>query len=157
MESQANFLWYLAILSGRSLLLAGLAWLALRVFRIKSASAKHAVWSVVTAVMIGQVFASSALPALSVRILAPVDEGAPAAAPPISPPIPVAAGDFRSRGLVLPSWSQLAVGLYVTVALTLLIRLIWGYFLARRLVRSSKPVDKLGVRESEWISVPVTL
>jgi hypothetical protein len=56
-----DFLWYLAVLSFRSLGVACLAWLALRVFRVKSASVRHAAWTVVTAVMLLQIAASPAL------------------------------------------------------------------------------------------------
>ena len=73
-----DFLWYLAVLSCRSLALACVAWLALRVFRVKSASVKHAAWTVVAAVMLVQVVASPALPPVPLKVSAPVpDEGQP--------------------------------------------------------------------------------
>ena len=72
-----DFLWYLAVLSCRSLGLACVAWLALRVFRVKSSSVKHAVWTVVTAVMLLQVVASPALPSVPLRVLAPAPDAGP--------------------------------------------------------------------------------
>ena len=85
MGSHADFLWYVAILSGRSLGLAAVAWLALRVCRVKAASVKHAVWTVITAVMLVQVVASPVLPVLPLRLLAPV----PDAKPTTSPQLPI--------------------------------------------------------------------
>jgi GWxTD domain-containing protein len=43
------------------------------------------------------------------------------------------------------------------VAIALLLQLAFGYMFARRLVRNSKPVDGPRVRESETISVPMTV
>lgn len=48
------------------------------------------------------------------------------------------------------------MGLYAAVTIALLVKLIYGYMSTRRLVRHSKPVDGPRVRESEWISVPMT-
>src|SRR5512135_3683907 len=67
-----DFLWYMAVLSCRSLGLACLTWLALRVFRVESASVKHAAWTVVIAVMLIQLFVSRGLPPLPIRVLAPI-------------------------------------------------------------------------------------
>jgi GWxTD domain-containing protein len=49
------------------------------------------------------------------------------------------------------------MGIYALVALALLIQLAFGYMFARRLLRSSKSVDGPRVRESESISVPMTV
>ena len=104
MESHADFLWYLAVLSCRSLGLACVTWLALRVFRVKSASVKHAAWTVVTAVMLLQVVASPALPSVPLRVLAPVPDAGPTLTPQLAfPPVPVPVsnslgGISRSRG-----------------------------------------------------------
>jgi GWxTD domain-containing protein len=47
--------------------------------------------------------------------------------------------------------------MYAVVAFALLVQLAFGYMFARRLVRNSKPVDGPRVRESETISVPMTV
>ncbi len=49
------------------------------------------------------------------------------------------------------------MGIYAVVAFALLLQLAFGYMLARRLVRSGKPVNGPRVRESESISVPMTV
>jgi GWxTD domain-containing protein len=154
MESHADFLWYLAVLSCRSLGLACLTWLALRVCRVKSASVKHAAWTVVTGVMLLQVVASPALPSVPLRVLAPVQDAGPSPGPQlVLSPIRVQASD---RHLAF-TWRQVVIGIYAAVAFALLVQLTLGYMFARRLVRNSKPVDGPRVRESESISVPVTV
>jgi GWxTD domain-containing protein len=157
MESRADFLWYLAILSVRALGLGVVTWLALRVCRVKSASAKHAVWTVITAIMMLQAVASPALPVVRLRVLAPVPDAGPTLTPRLAlPPIPVPAADSRHRHLAF-TWRQVVVGIYAAVALALLVQLAFGYMFARRLVRNSQPVDWPRARESESISVPMTL
>jgi GWxTD domain-containing protein len=157
MESHADFLLYLALLSGRALGLAFLTWLALRACRVKSASVRHAVWTVVTAVMLLQVVVSPALPTVSLRVLTPVPDAGPTLSPQFAfLPLPVQASDPHGRHLAF-TWRQVAIGVYAAVALALLVQLAFGYMFARRLVRSSQPIDWPRVRESESISVPLTL
>src|SRR5690242_9305320 len=123
MESHTDFVGYLAILCVRSLGLACVAWLALRVCRVKAASVKHAVWTVITAVMLLQVVASPALPAVSLRVLAPIPDAGPTVTPQlILPPIPVPASDSHGRHLAF-TWRQVAIGIYAVVVFTLLVQL----------------------------------
>ena len=155
MESYPDFLSYLAILSGRSLGLACLIWLALRVCRVRSASVKHAVWTVVTAVMLLQVAVSPALGTISLRVLAPVPDARPDVTPHLAlGPMPAQVSNPSSGHF---TWSQIVIGIYAIVSLALLVQLIFGYRLTRRLVRDSMPVDRPRVRESESISVPLTI
>src|SRR5258705_3698285 len=85
-------MWYLAVLGIRALGLALLAGLALRACRVRSASAKHAVWTVITAVMLLQGVASPAPPALPLRVLAPAPDAGPSLTPQLAlPPLPVPA------------------------------------------------------------------
>jgi len=152
-----DFLWYLAVLSFRSLGLACLAWLVLRVFRVKSASVRHAAWTVVTAVMLLQIAASPALPPVPLRVLAPVPDAGPTVRPQLAlPPMPVQASNASGWHLAF-TWKQVVIGAYAVVAFALLLQLAFGYMFARRLARNSKPVDGPRVRESETISVPMTV
>ena len=151
-----DFLWYLAVLSGRSLCLACLTWLALRVFRVQSASAKHAVWTVVAAVMLAQVFVSPGVPPLPIRVLAPVTDTAPTPRI-IVEKFPVDILYLPSKARRVLSWKQAVTGFYAAVTAILFARLIVGYIFTRRLVRSSMPTEELRVRESESISVPMTV
>ncbi|HEV8414360.1 MAG TPA: GWxTD domain-containing protein [Bryobacteraceae bacterium] len=152
-----DFLWYLAVLSFRSLGLACLAWLALCVFRVKSASVRHAAWTVVTAVMLVQVGASTALPPVPLRVLAPVPDAGPTLPSQFAfPPIPIPVSNSPGWHLAF-TWREVVIGIYAVVAIALLLQLAFGYMFARRLVRNSKPVDGPRVRESETISVPMTV
>ena len=152
-----DFLWYLAVLSCRSLGLACLTWLALRVLRVKSASIRHAAWTVVTAVMLAQFVASPALPSVPLRVLAPVPDAGPAVSPQVAlPPVPVPASYSHQRHLAF-TWGQAIIGIYAVVVFALLLQLAFGYMFARSLVRNSKPLDWPRVRESESISVPMTV
>jgi GWxTD domain-containing protein len=152
-----DFLWYLAVLSFRSLGLACLTWLALRVFRVKSASLRHAAWTVVTAVMLVQTVASPALPSVSLRVLAPLPAARPTVSPQFAlPPLPIQPLNSHERHFAL-TWSQSVIGIYALVVFILLVQLAFGYTFTRRLVRNSKPLDWPRVRESESISVPMTV
>jgi GWxTD domain-containing protein len=152
-----DFLWYLAVLSCRSLGLACLAWVAMRVLRVKSASVKHAVWTVVTALMLVEIAVSPALPSVPLRVLAPAPDAAPTVTPQLDlPPIPVPLSNSARRHLAI-TWREVVIGIYAVVAFALLIQLSFGYLLARRLVRNGKQVDWPRVRESETISVPMTV
>ncbi len=158
-----DFPWYLAVLSCRSLGLAGLTWLALRVCRVKSASAKHAVWTVLTAMMLLQVVATPALPVLQVRILAAAPDGGPDVAPTFGAPPVRTPNSYPQHRFALPSWKQLVTGIYATGAFVLLAQFVVGYFFTRRMARSSSAIEELSanrvaqIRESASISVPMTV
>jgi hypothetical protein len=151
-----DFLWYLAVLSCRSLGLACVTWLALWVFRVRSASAKHAVWTVVAAVMLAQVFVSPGLPPLPVRVLAPVTDTAPTPRI-VAEKFPVDVLYLPSKPRRVLSWKQAVTAFYAAVTAILFARLMLGYIFTRRLVRSSMPTEEMRVRESERISVPMTI
>jgi len=107
--------------------------------------------------MLLQVVASPALPTVSLKMLARVPAAGPTVNPQFAlPPIPVQASDSHDRHLVF-TWRQVVLGIYSAVAFALLVQLAFGYMFARRLVRNSKPLDWPRVRESESISVPMTV
>jgi GWxTD domain-containing protein len=152
-----DFLWYLAVLSCRSFGMACFTWLALRLFRVKSASVRHAVWTVVTAVMILQVVASPAMPPVPVRVLAPVPDADPTLTPRLPfPPAPVPVSNSPGPHLAF-TWAEVVIGIYAVVVFALLVRTAFGYAFARRLERDGKPIDWPRVKESESISVPMTV
>ena len=72
MTHPADFLAYIADVSLRSLGLALLVWLALWTFRVRSASVKHAVWTMVTIAMLAQAAVSFWLPSIPLRVLSTV-------------------------------------------------------------------------------------
>jgi len=151
---------YLAGISLRSLGLAALAWLALRTFRVKSPSVKHAVWTMVTIAMLAQAAVSFWLPSIPLRVLSPVAIPAPrtnSIAIVLPPPV------VQQHASASLSWSAILLVVYAGVVLVLLGRFVTGYFFTRSLLRSSISTalsTASGVaelRESTWISVPMTI
>ena len=156
----------------RSSILIATGALVLWAFRVKSASTRLAVWVVILC-------ASLAIPVLSVftpglSLPAPrVSFGTPhAVTPAAAPPVTIAVAPASSAA-ALPiartetkSWlrsnaARLAVTGYVLIAATLLLRLCVGLMLGLRVLRASRPtgrtVQGVAVRETERVSVPVTL
>jgi GWxTD domain-containing protein len=161
MTQPADFLAYIAGISLRSLGLVALAGLALRTLRVRSASVKHAVWTMVTIAMLAQAAVSFWLPSIPLRVLSPVATSASrtdssAIALPPDPLVQQHASDSIS-------WDAIFLCVYAGVALALLGRFFVGYLFTRKLVRSSRPMTLLtasGVaelRESSWVSVPMTI
>jgi GWxTD domain-containing protein len=161
MTNSADFLVYIAVVSLRSLGLAVLVWLALQAFRVRSASVKHAGWTMVTIAMLAQEDVSFWLPSIPLRVLSPVAIPAPRtdSFAIILPPAPL----VRQHASASLSWSAILLLVYGGVALVLLGQFAVGYLFTRRLVRSSKPLvsstasEVAELRESSWISVPMTV
>jgi len=161
MTHPADLLAHVADVSLRSLGLAALAWLALWIFRVRSASVKHAVWTMVTIAMLAQAAVSFWLPSISLRVLAPVAIPAPRtdSLAIVLPPAPL----VQQHAAASLSWSAILLLVYAGVALVLLGQFVVGYLFTRRLVRSSRPMASstasgvAELRESSWISVPMTV
>ncbi len=149
----------------RSSVLAALAALALLLFRVKSAAARHAVYTVLAGSMLFLAVLQPLLPPLAMPVLrvtaqpaAPLFAAVPAqvsrraAAP--------AASGHVAPSHFWPSWQQAATATYALGALILLVRLLFGYLFTRRLVRGARRMDlPVGgeILESTWISVPLTV
>jgi GWxTD domain-containing protein len=166
--------------SVRSLGLALVAVLALLVARVRSVSARHAVWTAVLAAMLLLPFLTPLLPPIPVPVL----RSAPVVMTPPPVPQPPVSGLAAARGFTPEpafdgrtpapprlTWQQFGLALYLVVALALLTRLLVSYLVVKRLVRSSGQVrdgsarnllDGLAgpgapaLRESASIAVPVT-
>src|ERR1041385_1533446 len=119
MAHPADFLSYLGGISLRAIGIASLAGLALWTFRVRSASHKHAVWTVVVMGMLIQAVAAFTLPSLPLRVLRPAsaDTATANGIPPAFPPNPVLPASHTAARI---SWSALAIGVYASVALALL-------------------------------------
>ncbi len=128
------------------------------VFRVKAATVRHAVWTLVTAGMLVQaVLIPLAPPALRVRILRPVTVAEPVASVEDSADV-----DDSSSVVVYSapprrlSVDRVAGYVYAIGVLWCSAQLLYAAWFTRRLVRESMPVG--GRRyESRWISVPVTV
>ncbi len=176
MDLGSLMLSHLTDASVRSLCLALVALLVLLAARVRSVSARHAVWTAVLGAMLLLPFLTPLLPPIPVPILrsAPVVVTPPPALQPMVRSIVTARGPTVPQGqpeTPRPVWKQFGLALYVFVALALLARLLVSCLLVSRLVRSSSLVrdgsareflDELAgpgapaLRESESITVPMT-
>ena len=148
---------YLLAISVRSLALGCLAWLVLHTCRVKSASAKHAVWTVLTAVMLLQAAVSRELPSIPVSVLAPLPADTEQIATPYrSLELAASASNLPVRARTI-SWEQMILAVYTTGVIVLLIQLLRSYIFTRKLMRHSTAIDSVPARESDWISVPMTV
>jgi GWxTD domain-containing protein len=163
MGSNSDFLLYLSSLSIRSLGLASLAWVAMVTLRVKSSSARHAVWTVITGWMLLQIVARPLLPAFPVRILAPAPDAGSGVSALVFPPLSLPDVRSSKHAFAFPSWQQIVIGVYAAVALVLLVRMALAYRFTRILLRGSKPITDLTAgrrvrfHESGRISVPMTV
>ena len=155
---------YLANVTVRSLCLAAAALGAAWLFQVRTAAARHAVMTAVAAGTLLLAALAPALPPLPVRVLRPERAAVPPPAPihmmeqpaPLEP-LPAARmpapGPSRWRPRI--EWPATAAILYYAVGAALLLRLIYGYLFARRLVAASRREGD--IYASAWLSVPVTV
>jgi beta-lactamase regulating signal transducer with metallopeptidase domain len=147
----------------RSLILAAVVWLGLTLLRVRNPHIQMAVWQLVLAASLSMPFlvqwAAFTLPGVLPAAPAAISDMFPAdavvlAAPAPQMPLPVG---------VSPAfpWRALAVFVYVSIAVLLLLRLLIGAFMTWKLCRSALPVREdwtagRDVRASAAINVPVT-
>jgi beta-lactamase regulating signal transducer with metallopeptidase domain len=203
-DASTSLLIQLANQAARALALAGAAGLGLATFRVKSTSARLFTWTAMLYAALAMPLLGWMLPALPVPTpsFLPHEHGAEhgvtrnGAAPPVaretqvvpSTFVPVApaakAFDVRNEAAGLSpwfllswiEWNLIAGGIYLAVALLLVMRLAVGFVFGRRLVQASQRISeprltrrlavcacasRLGfmpqAAESEFISVPVTM
>ena len=120
---------------------------------MRSASARHAAWTLVTAGMLAIAIATATLPGIPVRILRP-------APPPLVFPTPMVLAPVAPAAPLPPPrrpfpWTTV----YIAGAAVCAIRLTIGYVLTRRLVRAATRIDRFedAIYESGRISVPLTI
>jgi TonB family protein len=135
---------------------------ALAVGRVKAAAARHAVWTVVMAGMLLYLALATALPPIPVRLLPAASPAGPLGtslvetAPPTLEIPPALASPALPAARSWPSWRLALAAVYGAGVLISLLRLAFGYGFTRRLVREARPIDG-EIRESSWISVPMTV
>ena len=164
---------YLADVTARSFCLAAAALAAVWLLRVKTAAGRHAVMTALAAGMLLLAVFRPALPPLPVRVLRAAPAAVPSAAPVyiVQPSAPVEASPAAAMPGVGPSpwrlrveWPELAALLYYSGAAALLLRMVYGYLFARRLVGHAVRLpaggiagqDSRAIYESGWISVPLT-
>lgn len=149
-----------------AVVLAALAWAFLLVFRVRRADVRHAVWSMVLIAMLAAPLVGWLSPPLTLRV------GRVAVAPDATPalqfPLEVRASAASENGAptvrpwIQRHWQPLVCALYAAGALFMLGRFSYGYALALKLGRASKPVEvavaaRTPVGETDCITVPVTI
>jgi beta-lactamase regulating signal transducer with metallopeptidase domain len=137
--------------SVRSVLLAALAGLGLG--RVKSASVRHAVWTLVTASMLAQIALSPLLPEIPLRVLRATEAIVIPAANQVSP-AEGPTSTLQVHGVM--SWEQVVAVVYFCGLLFFVARLIIALLFARRLVRESEAAGQ-GIYQSSRISAPLTI
>lgn len=154
---------FAVVIAIRCLVLAAGALAVMYLLRVRTAAARHAVWTVVTAAMLLLPALSPLFPPFPLRVLRRTTvvqraislpevrtrEVASAAPAPVQAPAP-----HRFN------WRQAAAAVYAAGFLLFLSRLAASYVFTRRLVRAGRPVELsmvAGVCESDWITVPVTV
>jgi TonB family protein len=159
MDQSATILGYLASVAVRSLILFTIAAAAIPLLRVKSAAARHAVWTVAAGGMLLLAALTPVLPPLAVHLLKP----APAEIAQL-PPVP--APSAATSGLPAPvpaatlhvTWQDGAVTVWGLIAMVLLGRLAFGYLFTRRLIRAATPIGRFDdTYASTWITVPMTI
>ncbi len=136
---------YLFEVSLRSLAVAVLAVLCL--CRVKSASLKHAVWTMVTAGMLLQILLGPMLPPLPLPVLRPVEL--------VAMPATVAASTPQVSVSPRPERFPIVLALYFAGVLFFAVRLLLAFLFTRRLVHRSRRID-LRLFQSGEIAVPLT-
>jgi len=140
-----ELLWSVSL---RVLAPAALAGALLAAARVKSAAARHAVWTAVTIGMLLSLALAAVTPPVELRVLPrratlPVNTDAPLVEQPV-PAIPT------------PTTIPVAAMVYAAGVAAGLIRLACGYGFTRRLLRGARQVEG-DLYESGWIAVPITI
>src|SRR4051812_13344974 len=146
--SNAMVLQYLENAGVRSVALWAMAAFALWVCRVRSAAARHAVWTLVTVGMLAMLALQFATTPIALRVVRQTIEipAVPVSTTPAAPAVDVAT----------PVWSAVIVALWAIGALLSIGRLLYGFGFALRLLLAAREIEA-GIWESDWITVPVTI
>lgn len=152
----------------RSLVLGGVVWFGLNLFRVRNPHVHMTAWVVVLLASLAMPFVmhwpTVTIPRLPMPVPVPddfwpIEPSMPELAPPPANPDAVVAAPAQAAMPI--NWALLATVVYVVVASLLLLRLALGLSLTWRLARAAKPMDELriagaDVRLSRDIGGPVT-
>jgi beta-lactamase regulating signal transducer with metallopeptidase domain len=140
---------FLLAISLRSLALAATIGVLLAILRVRSAAARHAVWTLVTAGMLAIAIASATLPDVPLRVLNPAVAS--------KTPAPTVITALKTP-LRIPTHASPWPVLYSLGFLVCTARLMYGFRITRRLLRASVPIPRLDrVYESAHIAVPLNI
>ncbi len=140
----------------RSVLLAAVA--AAIVRRVKSASVRHAVWTLVTTSMMVQMAIGPLLPELPLRVLHSTElhSAEPVAVAVTSQAVPIVESSPAKNPQAILSWEQFLAALYFSGLFFFAARFVFALLFARRLVRGSEPAID-GACESHRVAAPMTI
>jgi GWxTD domain-containing protein len=149
----------LAEWSIRATVLAGAVGALLWATRIKDAHMKLTAWTVVLVAVLLMPLAAPVTPRLSIsvpRFMSQAGNRKPQ--PPPAFNFPAVRPDFNAlhQKTSSPHWTDLAAGIWLLAALTMLFRLAIGLRLSARLVRSTRLIGD-HIRESNLVRVPITV
>jgi len=142
----------------RAAVLAGVVGALLAAARIKNAHTKLSAWTIVLAASLLIPFAAPLTPRVSIsvpRFFAQATKPKPEPQPAFQLP-PLRRDSIATPRNTPLHWSDLCAGLWLLIALTMLLRLWLGSRLSARLVRASKMIDG-NLRESDLVRVPITV
>ena len=142
----------------RTAVLAGVVGALLAAARIKNAHTKLSAWTIVLAASLLIPFAAPLTPRVSIsvpRFFAQATKPKPEPQPAFQLP-PLRRDSIATPRNTPLHWSDLCAGLWLLIALTMLLRLWLGSRLSARLVRASKMIDG-NLRESDLVRVPITV
>jgi GWxTD domain-containing protein len=154
----------LAEWSIRATVLAGAVGALLWATRIKDAHMKLTAWTVVLVAVLLMPLAAPVTPRLSIsvpRFMSQAGNRKPQ--PPPAFNFPAVRPDFNAlhQKTSSPHWTDLAAGIWLLAALTMLFRLAIGLRLSARLVRSTRLIGdhirESNIRESNLVRVPITV
>jgi GWxTD domain-containing protein len=148
----------LAEWSIRATVLAAAVGALLWAARIKDAHIKLTAWTIVLMATLLMPLAAPLTPRLSIsvpRFMAQTRDGRPQAQPAFELPA-IPRFSAAPRKTFSPRWTDIAAGLWLLTALTMLSRLLLGLRLSARLVRSSRQIEDK-IRESDLVRVPITV
>jgi beta-lactamase regulating signal transducer with metallopeptidase domain/Mg-chelatase subunit ChlD len=147
-------------LIGASIRICGLALVALvslSAFRIRSSAAKHAMWTVVLVGMLVQIPLEMVAPPILLKTLPILPAPSqPRVTQSVQPPM------SRARATATPSharepvsfsrtsWRTTVTRIYLVISFLLFLRLVFGWWGLRQIVRGSRPIPSLGLDVFEW-------
>jgi beta-lactamase regulating signal transducer with metallopeptidase domain len=136
----------------------------LSLFRVRSSATRHAMWTVALLGMLLQIPLGEVAPAIALKVLprlaGPTQPGAMESAQASVPPAhPLASPTHaRQRAKVGRSVSLSATltGIYLAITMLLFVRMAFGYWMLRQILRDATPTPRLGpdVIESALFSIP---
>jgi beta-lactamase regulating signal transducer with metallopeptidase domain len=151
-----NVLLFLADWALRGMILALIAAVLMKIFRVNDSSTRLGGWVAVLCATLLMPFAMQLVPGISVLPASHLESAARVDVPVVTLISMRSAAAWPSAPRTI-DWAVVALCFYGALALFFLIRLLTGLILSRRLIRRSIETEYADVRESVLVPVPVTV